>query len=152
MSLSRTFHHSVVEAEFRILFSRDTHNLRSEQLIKQQICRRLFQHVASQHKNTFKSKSSRGGRSLTANGNTALQGCSARRAFCPRMPPETGWEPAQRTGKDACVRLASICRIGSTKMAAASRFDFDDWPLPYLDKPQPSVKVRSPMPEKAVFA
>ena len=30
---------------------------------------------------------------------------------------ETGTEPAQRTGKDACVTLASICRIGSTKIA-----------------------------------
>lgn len=29
--------------------------------------------------------------------------------------------------------------------------DFD-WALPYLDKPQPSVKVRGPMPEKIVFA
>jgi hypothetical protein len=34
----------------------------------------------------------------------------------------------------------------------ASRCDVDDWALPYLDKPQPSVKVRGPMPEKIVFA
>ena len=48
-------------------------------------------------------------------------------------------------------RLRSEC-VGSTKIAGASRCDVDHWPLPYLDKTQPSVNVRGPMPEKVVFA
>jgi len=39
-----------------------------------------------------------------------------------------------------------------TKITGASRCDVDDWALAYLDKPQPSVKFRGPMPEKVVFA
>jgi hypothetical protein len=73
-------------------------------------------------------------------------------SILPRIPLATGWEPAQCTGKDPCLTLASICRIGSRKIAGVARFDVDDWALPYLDKPQPSVKIRGPMPEKVVFA
>jgi len=68
------------------------------------------------------------------------------------MPMATALEPAQRRGKGACVTLASIRRLGFTKIAGASRCDVNDWPLPYLDKPQPLVKVRVAMPEKVVFA
>src|SRR5260370_8164606 len=57
-----SFFSSMIECLLKNLVTifaiRNIYNLRSEQLIEQQICRSLFRHLASQNKNTFKSKSS----------------------------------------------------------------------------------------------